>query len=259
MTWYKFYCIIFLGLVKVNRINRKESLKLYKKHFINNFIVDLELETNLDNDNYEKILDLLMEDFPIIEEIENKKVGKENKIKFLYNASQSERITIDCDRIIYEVLKYESFSNIKLVLEKIITSLKESCEIKNFNKIGLRYVNLIKMPIKNKNEIFDWQNYINDKLLFFNDFVDSKTILQQISTIDFKIANNLLCRLKFGIPNRNMPVDLVEKIFLVDIDCFTNSLVEEDEVMKILNVIHEKNIQIFEKCIEGELRRKMNE
>ena len=62
-------------------------------------------------------------------------------------------------------------------------------------------------------------------MLFNNNFIKNENILQQLQTIEFKLDtdNDLLCRLQYGIPNRNMPADLMEKIFLIDIDGFTNS------------------------------------
>lgn len=250
--------------------------KVYKRNFISNFIIRFDLETKLDEGNYDKILELLNEDYPINEklDIQNRNIiidkDSDNpilsepniKIKnILYNSDKNERITISSDSILYETLNYISFSKIKPTIEKIILSLKENYGIKDFSRIGLRYVNLIKKPIKNKKDIFNWNNFINSKLLFSNDFIDTETILQQINTIEFKldVENDLQCRLQFGIPNRNMPADLMEKIYLIDIDGFTNSMVEQDDAIKILDIIHEKDIEIFEKCIEDELRREMNE
>ena len=139
--------------------------KVYKKNFISNFIIRLDLDTKLDEGNYDKILELLTTDYPINEkvDIQNRNIvfdeNSENpqpvlsdpeiKIRnILYNTDRNERITINSDSILYETLKYSSFSKIKPILEKIVLSLKDNYGIKNFNRIGLRYVNLIKKPIK---------------------------------------------------------------------------------------------------------------
>ena len=36
-------------------------------------------------------------------------------------------------------------------------------------------------------------------------------------------------------------------------------MVEQEDVIKVLDTIHEKNIAIFENCIDDELRREMAE
>ena len=179
----------------------------------------------------------------------------------LYNSSKTERITINSDSILYESLKYTSFTYVKPFLKNIVKCLTKEYNIKNFNRIGLRYVNLIKMPIKNKKEIFDWTGYINNALIFDSNFIEEKNMLQEIRIIDFKLDENydLLCRLQVGIPNRNMPADLMEKIYLIDIDGYSNSLVEQDDAIDVLTKIHDKNIEIFEKCIEDNLRSDMDE
>ena len=252
--------------------------KVYKRNYISNFLIRLDLDTKLDEGNYDKILKLLTNDYPINEKVDiqnrniiiNKDsdtpelVLSEPEIKvrnILYNSERNERITINSDSVLYETLKYTSYSKVKPILEKIMLSLKDDYGIKNFNRIGLRYVNLIKKPAKEKKDIFDWAGYINSNLLFSNDFIKNENILQQLQTIEFKLDtdNDLLCRLQYGIPNRNMPADLMEKIYLIDIDGFTNSMVEQEDVIKILDTIHEKNIAIFENCIDDELRREMDE
>lgn len=253
--------------------------KEYKRNYISNFLIRLDLETNLEEGNYEKLISILNENFPLKEkhDIENRKITIDTKDKnnpkpilsspeikiqnILYNTSKNERITINSDSIIYESLNYKSYSIVKPILEKIINSLNKDYGIKNFNRIGLRYVNMIKFPVKSRDEIFNWNGYINEKIIFNNGFVDNKNLLQEVKTIDFKLdeENELLCRLQTGIPNRNMPANLMEKIYLIDIDGYTNSMVEQESAIQILDTIHDKNIEIFEKCIGDNLRRDMDE
>jgi len=252
--------------------------KQYKRNYISNFLIRFDLDDKLVEGNYDNILKSLSSDYPIIEriDIQNRDIiinensdtpepvlsDPEVRVRnVLYNSERNERITINSDCVIYETLKYTSFSKIKPTLEKIILSLKNDYSIKNFNRIGLRYVNLIKRSAKEKKDIFEWSGYINSNLLFNNNFIKNSDILQQLQTIDFKLdtENDLFCRLQYGIPNRNMPADLMEKIFLIDIDGFTNSVVEQEDVLKILDIIHEKNIEIFENCIDDKLRWDMDE
>lgn len=253
--------------------------KEYKKNYISNFIIRLDLENKLNEGEYDKLISLLTKDFPINErrDIQNRNIiikdhdknnpeamlsDPELKIQnILYNSSKTERITINSDSILYESLKYTSFTYVKPFLKNIVKCLTKEYNIKNFNRIGLRYVNLIKMPIKNKKEIFDWTGYINNALIFDSNFIEDKNMLQEIRIIDFKLDENydLLCRLQVGIPNRNMPADLMEKIYLIDIDGYSNSLVEQDDAIDVLTKIHDKNIEIFEKCIEDNLRSDMDE
>lgn len=232
------------------------KLEKYKKNYISNFIISIDLENNLVESEYENILEMLSKNYPIKEKVDSL-INK----NILYNIKRTERITINNNSILYESLNYASFSKIKPILEKIFLFLKNNCEIKSFNRISLRYINLIRKNFKEKEDIFDWKGYINSQLLFETDLINTQNILQQIQTIEFKLdyETDLLCRLQFGIPNRNMPADLMEKVFLIDIDGFTNSTVEQPDVMNILDIIHQKNTLIFEKCIDDKLRREMNE
>ena len=128
--------------------------KVYKRNYISNFLIRVDVDTKLDEGNYDKILKLLTNDYPINEKVDiqnrniiiNKDsdtpelVLSEPEIKvrnILYNSERNERITINSDSVLYETLKYTSFSKVKPILEKIISSLKDDYGIKNFNRIGL--------------------------------------------------------------------------------------------------------------------------
>lgn len=51
----------------------------------------------------------------------------------------------------------------------------------------------------------------------------------------------------------------MEKIYLIDIDSFTNFMVKQEDALAILDTIHIKTIEIFEKCIDDKLRREMSD
>ena len=108
--------------------------KVYKRNYISNFLIRLDLDTKLDEGNYYKILKLLTNDYPINEKVDiqnrniiiNKDsdtpelVLSEPEIKvrnILYNSERNERITINSDSVLYETLKYTSFSKVKPILE----------------------------------------------------------------------------------------------------------------------------------------------
>ena len=153
--------------------------RVYKRNYISNFLIRLDLGTNLEEGKYDDILKLLTNDFPIMEklDIQNRNIlinkdsdipepilsDPETKIRnVLYNADRNERITISSDTIIYETLKYTSFSKIKPVLEKIILSLKVSFLILLFS--NLEYTKLKAFKISFEDKLIFSCSLIEDKI-----------------------------------------------------------------------------------------------
>ena len=79
------------------------KLEKYKKNYISNFIISLDLENNLDESDYENILEMLSKNYPIKEKVDslnNKNIKKENikiiilKIKENYHYLKEEAMRI---------------------------------------------------------------------------------------------------------------------------------------------------------------------
>lgn len=109
--------------------------RVYKRNYISNFLIRLDLGTNLEEGKYDDILKLLTNDFPIMEklDIQNRNIlinkdsdipepilsDPETKIRnVLYNADRNERITISSDTIIYWNTKIYIFFKNKTSIRK---------------------------------------------------------------------------------------------------------------------------------------------
>ena len=139
--------------------------------------------------------------------------------------------------------------------------IESNNQIKKYTRFGIRYINLINLPCKNKNELLDWNKFINNKLLNSNDIFGNKALLQLIQIHNIKSAFNddIIYTVQSGIPNQNFPAALMEKTYLIDIDGYSKVLMEKDEIVDMFDKIHDEEVEIFETCITNELRSMMNE
>ena len=150
---------------------------------------------------------------------------------------------------------------IKQIISPILDFLETDNQVKRYKRFGIRYINLINLPCKNKKELLDWNDYINEELLSSNNIFGKKELLQLIHIHNIKSSFNddIIYTVQSGMPNQNFPASLMEKNFLIDIDGYSKVLMEKNEIIEMFDDIHNEEDEIFETCIKDELRRIMNE
>lgn len=251
--------------------------KNYKIDYITNFIIRFDY-----NDIREGILEELQKIFEekykfIINETKMVETGK-IKVDFekkqseiesegmkkeflIYNAERTERLKFSSDFFIYETIKYTSYDSIKNIIQDFIDIINKNGKEEVFNRIGMRYINNIELPYEKKEDIFDWKDYINEKIWNNSQFINYDRVLQKITVQEFKSINkdsNIIFRLQTGIPNPNKPAEIIKKNFLIDIDGFTMNVEKMINAFSKLQEIHDELSNIFDNCIESKLINIMN-
>ena len=246
--------------------------KKYNKNFITNFIIRFDYN-EIQETMLEKLKKMFEEKYGfIINETQNVQKGKVNidfkskdstvevekevKQYVLLPKDKESKITFSEDVFIYETIKYTSYDDIKNLIQEFIVEINNDTNIDMFNRIGMRYVNNIELPFEDKKEIFEWKDYINNKLICNMDFIDYNDILQLINVQEFKSkkTKNIIFRLQTGIPNPYKPAEIVKKNFIIDIDGYTMNIENITNATSKLQAIHDELGEIFEKCMENSLR-----
>lgn len=247
----------------------------YKKDFITNFIIRFDYN-DIEETIFEDLQKIFEEKYKfVINEtrmVETGKItvdfkNKESEIESngmkkefcLFNIERTERLKFSKDTFIYETIKYTSYEDIKDKVKEFIDIVSKNGKEELFNRIGMRYINNIELPYSKKEEIFNWENYINESI--WNNSQFSNTILQKITVQEFKSEkedSNIIFRLQTGIPNPNKPAEIIKKNFLIDIDGFTMNVEKMANALDKLQEIHDELSNIFDKCIEENLIKIMN-
>lgn len=163
-------------------------------------------------------------------------------------------ITISHNHIVIEYKKYQNFSLLKDFSEMIIPSFIDACPKVDFKRIGLRYINQISL---NRGNPFAWSGYIDSSLTNVVDkfYKKSTAISRSVGQI---ILNEEEYNINFiyGTPNSEYPAKISRKEFILDIDCYSN-FVENDNIFIFLKKFNIQAKSIFEKSIKAKLRKKM--
>ncbi|MFZ2189361.1 MAG: TIGR04255 family protein [Candidatus Magasanikiibacteriota bacterium] len=172
------------------------------------------------------------------------------------NTEKNKRMEINSRFLYLEYDKYnektELFDDIKNVVQKFISKYN----IKTFNRIGLRFINEIKLQ---ESEQLDWTKYIDKNLIANLIFVkdQNKKLARAMSALVFKEEKGDI-NFNFGIWNSEYPNEVNRKEFVLDYDCFSNLGISDDEVLERTEQFHSYIEKLFEASITEEFRGLLN-
>jgi uncharacterized protein (TIGR04255 family) len=148
---------------------------------------------------------------------------------------------------------YEAFMEIFVQAYQLLTNNYAPI---NVTRLGLRYVNFI---TPGKGNPLDWSNLIEPTLTHFLDtVVEDKTKLSRALTRAFYVEEDYVISVAYGFFNSQFPAKIAEKEFLLDFDCHTK-VVEQQDVISQLNNYHSQIQRLFEKCVLPNLKTLMNQ
>ena len=218
----------------------------------------------------EKIKDI----FPILEETPGKyiemavpkarsgegiKVVQEELIKWDFiNKERTKTVVVTQDFISLEYSRYKSFDEFNQDIESAIRPFFDIYNvIKVVNRIGLRYINQIKIPT---GDPFDWNNLINPSMCsVVREFVKGeykKSVKRCMQSLDIKEKDSDI-RLRFGLFNSEYPNKIARKEFVLDYDCYLREELDVREVFDKVKALHVNIKHWFEESIQEGLREIM--
>ncbi len=242
----------------------------YKKNFLTNvvFKLDFPIQSDYGLDNIKKFQKLIKKEFPLIEEkrgfaIEYKVdkteeiETKTEKIKgwFFFDKTKNKIISFESNNIILEFKEYNTFKDYFKILSLVIESLLQIFPSIVSTRIGLRFINNIKLDDSTP---FEWDNLLVPELFRSMDFLsDKKNMVRHLTLLELNMGDYMI-KFQYGIGNSLYPSPIIRKEFVLDYDCFTHeSLGEPEEILKKITKFNKGMAIMFEQCIGDGLRKIM--
>lgn len=248
--------------------NSSSKTKTYKKNFLTqviyklNFIPDESItEEGLKTykkslgDNYSTLSNIVQQGLLI--------QGDPSGITTEQNESMVWRIESKDDTHIIEVEKnsfaivvknYQHFKDMRIIVENAQSLfIKQFKEIKDVQRLGLRYIDQIKVDKKNVN----WADYINSKLTAHLDFADRDTLRRSMHTMVIAYDDETQINLNYGIFNNYFPAPIIDEEFILDFDAYTTFSVQIGDTLTILDKFNTVLTDLFEQSITDKLREIM--
>jgi uncharacterized protein (TIGR04255 family) len=169
------------------------------------------------------------------------------------------KVSLVYNYLAIEFIEYSTYNDFSKCIEKIYSIFRETYKTLDITRLGLRYINNIE--IKEGNPL-DWENLINPILTHtINEFSDKEDnifkndISRSLSQITFK-KDEYSLGFRYGIYNSAFPSKIAKKEFILDFDCYTQD-VNEQNVIELTRSFNEIIRNFFELCIEDGLREIM--
>jgi uncharacterized protein (TIGR04255 family) len=245
----------------------------YKNNYLTEVIVRLDFLGQIDEIRLtlpRRLANLISKPFPILEPqrivAQQLQLGPEgvtpkdqptqvNQWKF-FGVHREKYLTLSSDAILTSHSKYTSF---EAFLDAILPSLeylsKEYQDLQ-VRRVGLRYINNLSPRGKSP---FSWSKFVNrDMLCTLNVLTPKEAITRAFHNLEMNYGAFRL-RFQFGIHNPDFPAPVRQRIFVMDLDAFSETPIPMSAVPGALEDYHRAIQSAFESNITQALRDEMNE
>ena len=172
-----------------------------------------------------------------------------------HSKKRNKRAVITKECMLIEFTKYNSFEVLRNDFFSFVDALYADFKEVQVKRLGLRYIDEIELKEPNPTE---WDKYFDKNLLCSLKIVDDpSTLVRSLHIIEQKFDDESRIRFQFGIPNPDYPAPIHRKIFLLDTDVYCSLLLTQEEIKQYIDTFHNRCIDIFERLITDEFRKKM--
>lgn len=149
---------------------------------------------------------------------------------------------------------YESFNDFLAEFTQMLDQLYGAFGEFPLDRIGLRYVNEIRLPGK----ALEWKGIIREELItaVLAPAVAGGRLLRSMHQI-VELHGEDQVLFNYGIFNPDFPAPVVQRFFILDIDCSRSGVIQKTEAIDCVNMLNNHAGNAFESSIGDELRTVM--
>jgi uncharacterized protein (TIGR04255 family) len=172
-----------------------------------------------------------------------------------YGKEREKSLSIAPGWIWIEQKRYERYESFR---DDFITSLLSLCEAfpdAQISRLGIRYINQIELK---EIDPFDWSQYLADyATATLSAQADKSKIVRDFHSLELNCESFNL-RFQFGMHNPEYPAPIRRKLFVLDLDAYSQRTIEPGNIQSALDEYHHAIQARFEGTIKEPLRRLMN-
>lgn len=243
----------------------KKQIK-YSKNFLKNVIFRVDFSPILrikSSENISPFQELIRQDYPKTEIkqlfTKNVTISKENDSVTSVDFNQYEFKNVSRDRLValshtyltVEFNKYETFNIFLNEIKKIYAAFEKCFENPDVTRLGLRYINEIKLESGNP---LNWDGIINDSLINCknNVLIKHGNLSRLISRSVFHEEGKQI-NFQFGLFNSEFPAPISRREFLLDFDCSSKEI-NSNQIIEKIEEFHDEIQKLYESSIGEKLR-----
>lgn len=245
----------------------------YKRNFLKEVIARVDLLSPLPNVDAAlppALSEVAVDTFPIPEpreavqrEVQIGRTGVESSEERVFKEwrfhgkERTKSLTIGRQVVLVQYTTYHTYELVKGEFIRILDCVAELFARVQCSRVGLRYLNTIDLTEPNPT---DWSAYLAPQMLSLFQFPpkeDRRALSRVFHNIEFAFDDFNL-RYRLGMHNPDYPARIRRKIFVLDLDAYTQSAVGLREVGRLLDDFHATIQRYFEQSITDKLRSLMN-
>lgn len=252
-------------------MNEDGVKRKYRKNFLEKVLYKADFEKCLDistvsikkyktalGNEYDPLSEIEQQGFTVQGDSSGVKTEPKTEVHWKIESKQnSHYLEIDDSSFAIVFTKYVKFADyISIVATLHNEFFSVFPNIQSLNRIGLRYINNIKIP----SPVFSkWSDYINPHLATsFEFYKENPSILRRSMHIDaVEHDDETRLNINYGLFNSYFPAPMVDNSFILDIDVFSAYQVSPKDGVKILTDFNKVVAIYFEKSVTEKLRQLM--
>jgi len=173
-----------------------------------------------------------------------------------HGENREKTLTITRDSVF---IKYTSYDSYEVLRQDFLPFLEEffaHYTDAQGKRLGLRYINQVHLQ---DGAPLDWGDYLGEMVLpHFGSYPETKSISRDLHTLEYNFGDHSL-RYQFGMHNPDYPAPIRRKVYVLDLDAYSQGPQEYDDIERCLDGFHSKIQALFELSITDELRKLMND
>jgi uncharacterized protein (TIGR04255 family) len=174
-----------------------------------------------------------------------------------FSEDRADQCVVSPNSLIVIHNEYSEFEHLIEQFQAALGAISVANEDLQIVRVGLRYINLLDLKEARPTS---WSRYIAGELIAAIDFApDPKRLARAMSVMELNYERDIRLKFQFGLPNRDYPASIRQKEFVLDIDGYVAGLMNANELPGLVDAVHQKIKDIFERSITEDLRSLMRE
>jgi len=175
-----------------------------------------------------------------------------------HGVQRDKRLVIAPKTFFISYTRYSDYEVLRGELEKISSAFFSRFEDAQASRLGLRYVNELKMPGDN---VLDWHDHVDASLLGMLSYrVEEAEPSRIFTTFDHVyVDEGFNMRFQFGLHNPDYPAPIRRRLFVLDFDAYCQGPLDAEDIPGALDKYHKAIQSLFERSITDKMREVLNE
>lgn len=172
--------------------------------------------------------------------------------KWIYRSKDSgNKIIFERSAIIISLTTYDNFDKIYSELKEIFTEVEKINNDLQIRRLGLRYINHIKLT----GDPFNWNGIIEENLINKFSIDESDINPVKLMTILIYKKDDCLLQFQYGMPNPDFPALIKKRFFVLDYDAFFEGILPFKDIDEYVDKLHGFIQIIFEKSVTDNFKK----